>query len=85
MSPNTETVASRIDADSKAQLALAAEECGTSMSAYLELAIEDHIERNPWDLRALASNSSSGLTETDCSQQDEPKSNFIEQLLGDLE
>lgn len=85
MSPSTESVASRIDADSKAQLELAAEECGTSMSAYLESVIEDHIDQNPRDLRALASDGSSDPDETNRSQQDEPELTLIEQMLEDLE
>lgn len=85
MNPSTESVASRIDADSKAKLELAAEECDTSMSAYLEPVIEAHIEENPRGLRALESDASSDPDQTNQSQQDEPESNLMEQMLEDLE
>jgi len=85
VSSNTESVASRIDVDSKTKLELAVEESDTSMSAYLESVIEDHIEENPSGLRALASDASSDPTETNRPQQNEPEQNFVEQMLEGLE
>ena len=85
MGPNTEPVASRIDVDAKTQLELAAEECGITMSAYLESVIEDHIEENPRGLRALAANDSGDPTETDRPQQGESEPGFVKQMMEDLE
>lgn len=85
VSQSTESVAARIDADSKAKLTLAVEECDTSMSAYLESVIEDHIDQNPRKLRALASEMSANSNKSDGPQQNEPEETLIEEILGDLE
>lgn len=51
----TESVAARIESDSKTKLTRAAEECNLTLSAYLKSVIEEHIDQNPRDLRALES------------------------------
>lgn len=85
VSPKTETVASRIDVDSKAKLEEAAEECDLTPSAYLRTVLEEHIDENPNDLRALESHTNDDPYWTEQSQQDKPTSGFVEGMLEDME
>lgn len=85
VTPNTATVASRIDTDSKAKLEQAAEECDLTLSAYLEPIIEKHINQNPNDLRALNPPQNDESRRTGQSQQDKPLKDFIDRMLEDLE
>lgn len=68
----TETVAGRIESDSKTKLTRAAEECDVTLSAYLESVIEEHIDRNPQNLHALEPSY-------------RPPDGFIEKMLEELE
>lgn len=85
MTPNTETVASRINTGSKAKLEQAAEECDLTLSAYLEPVLEEHIKRNPNGLEALESCASGEPCETGMSQEDGSVNDLIEEMLEDLE
>lgn len=81
----TESVAARIDTTSKDRLTLAAEECNVTVSAYLETVIEEHIDRNPRDLRALESSAVRGLDKSDRSTSEDSPDEFIGEMLDGLE
>ena len=81
----TESVAARIDTASKDRLTLAAEECDLTVSAYLETVIEEHIDRNPRDLRALESSAFQGPNNSDRSASEDPPDEFIDKMLDGLE
>lgn len=85
MKKKTEAVASRVDVELKNKLERAAAECGVSMSTYLEVAIEDHITRNPDDLMAFRQHSSSNQSESEHSDGPESTDSFIEEMLNGLE
>ena len=81
----TETVAARIESDSKTKLTRAAEECGLTVSAYLESIIEEHIDRNPRDLRALEPASSQNPDQTSTATSEDSPDGFVEEMLERLE
>jgi antitoxin component of RelBE/YafQ-DinJ toxin-antitoxin module len=81
----TESVAARIDTTSKDKLALAAEECDLTVSAYVETVIEEHIDRNPRNLRALESSGLEGTNKSDRSTSEGPPNKFIDKMLDELE
>jgi len=85
VSPNTEPVAARIEAESKSKLEEAAEECGLNSSAYLRTVIQKHIDENPNDLRALESAAIDEPCETKQSLQGKSAGEFVEGMLGDME
>ena len=85
MTNRTESVAARIDSDSKTKLTRAAEECNLTVSAYLESVIEEHIDRNPCDLRALESSSSRGSDQAMTTTSEESPDGFVEEMLEGLE
>ena len=80
-----ESVAARIDSDSKIKLISAAEECNLTVSAYLESVIEEHIDRNPRDLRALESSLSRNPDQTTTTTSEESPDGFVEEMLEGLE
>jgi len=82
----TESVAARVESDSKTKLTRAAEECDLNVSAYLGSVIEEHIDRNPRGLRALESS----LTQdpdrpTTTTTSEESPDGFVEEMLEGLE
>lgn len=81
----TESVAARIDTTSKDKLTLAAEECDLTVSAYLETVIEEHIDRNPRDLRALESSALRGPNRSGHGTTEDPPDEFIDKMLDGLE
>jgi antitoxin component of RelBE/YafQ-DinJ toxin-antitoxin module len=81
----TESVAARIDTTSKDRLTLAAEECNVTVSAYLETVIEEHIDRNPRDLRALESSAVQNSNKSDPSTSEGQPDQFIDEMLDGLE
>ena len=85
MSNSTESVAARIESDSKTKVVRAAEECDLSVSAYLENVIEDHIDRNPRNLRALKSSTTRDPSGTRTTTHEESPDGFVEEMLEDLE
>lgn len=85
MTSPTESVAARIESDSKAQLTRAAEECDLTVSAYLESVIEEHIDRNPHNLRALESSTSRNSSGTTTTTPEESPNGFVEEMLEGLE
>lgn len=85
MTNRTESVAARIESDSKTKLTRAAEECNLTVSAYLENVIEDHIDRNPRDLRALESSPSRNPDQRMTTTSEESPDGFIEEMLEGLE
>ena len=85
MTNRTESVAARIESDSKTKLTHAAEECNVSVSAYLESVIEEHIDRNPRDLQALESSSPRDLDQTTTTTPEESPDGFVEEMLEGLE
>lgn len=68
---DTGSVASRIDVESKQRIEAAAEELGITPSEYLERVIDDHINQNPYELRALQ-------------PSNESSNDFIEEMLDGL-
>ena len=85
MTNRTESVAARIESDSKTKLTRAAEECNLTVSAYLESVIEEHIDRNPRDLRALESSLSRNTDQTTTTTSEESPDGFVEEMLEGLE
>ncbi|WP_123620023.1 hypothetical protein [Halorubrum sp. CSM-61] len=86
MTNRTESVAARIKSDSKIKITRAAEECDLTVSAYLESVIEEHIDRNSHDLRALESSPTQDPdqpTTTDLSE--ESPDEFVKKMLERLE
>jgi antitoxin component of RelBE/YafQ-DinJ toxin-antitoxin module len=81
----TESVAARIESDSKTQLTRAAEECDLTVSAYLESVIEEHINRNPHNLRALESSTTRDPGGTTTTTREESPDGFVEEMLEGLE
>lgn len=84
MRNSTESVAARIESDSKTKLTRAAEECDQTVSAYLESVIEEHINRNPCDLRALESSTVRDLKGTK-TKHEESSDGFVEEMIERLE
>jgi len=82
---STESVAARIDANSKIKLELAAEECGATVSSYLERIIEDHLEENPRELRALNSDTRSDSCESRHTDTGQSADSFIDEMIEELE
>ncbi|TKX37969.1 hypothetical protein EXE51_05080 [Halorubrum sp. CGM5_25_10-8B] len=85
MTNRTESVAARIDSESRTKLTRAAKECNLTVSAYLEGVIEEHIDRNPRDLRALESSSSRGSDQAMTTTSEESPDGFVEEMLEGLE
>ena len=85
MANPTETVAARINSDSKTKLTHAAEECDLTVSAYLESVIEEHIDRNPRDLRTLEPAPSRSPEQTMTTTSEESPDGFVEKMLEGLE
>ena len=86
MTNRTESVAARIDSDSKTKLTSAAEECDLTISAYLERVIEEHTDRNPQDLRALESSLTREPDQpTTTTISEESPDGFVEEMLEGLE
>ena len=81
----TESVAARIDSDTKDKLTLAAEECDVTVFAYLETITEEHIDRNPRGLQALESSATSDLDESIRTTREEPPNQFIDEIFNGLE
>ena len=80
MTSSTGSVAARIESDSKTKLTRAAEECNPTVSAYLGGVIEEYIERNPRNLRALESSTSQNPGETTTTRE-ESLDGFVEDAL----
>ena len=85
MTNRTESVAARIESDSKNKLTRAAEECDLTVSAYLESVIEEHIDRNPRDLQALEPSPSRSPDQTMTTTSEESPDGFVEKMLEGLE
>lgn len=85
MSNSTESVAARIESDSKTKLTRAAEERDLTISAYLESVIEEHIDRNPRNLRALESSTTRDSSGTRTTAREESPDGFVEEMLEGLE
>ena len=85
MTSPTESVAARIESDSKTKLTRPPEACDLTVSAYLESVIEEHIDRNPRDLRALESSALQGPNKSDRTASEDPPDEFIDEMLDGLE
>ena len=85
MANPTETIAARIESDSKTKLTRAAEECNLTVSAYLESVIEEHIDRNLHALRALEPSTAQGPDQTTTTTSEESLDGFVEKMLEGLE
>lgn len=85
MTNRTESVAARVESDSKTKLTRAAEECNVTVSVYLESVIEEHIDQNPRDLRALESSPSQDPDQTSTTTPEESPDGFVEEILERLE
>ena len=85
MTNRTESVAARVEPDSKTKLTRAAEECNVTVSAYLESVIEERIDRNPRDLRALESSPPRDPDRTTTTTPEESPDGFVEEMLEGLE
>ena len=85
MSHSTESVAARIESDSKSKLVRAAEERDLTTSAYLKRVIEEHIDRNPRNLRALDSSTPRNSDETTTTTGEESPDGFVEEMLEGLQ
>ncbi len=85
MTNRTESVAARVESDSKTKLTHAAEECDLTVSAYLESVIEEHIDQNPRNLRALESSPSRSPDQTTTTTPEESPDGFVEEMLEGLE
>ncbi|MFC7185484.1 hypothetical protein [Halorubrum yunnanense] len=85
MTNRTESVAARIDSDSKTKLTRAAEECDLTVSAYLESVIEEHIDQNPRDLRALEPSPPRDSDQTTTTTPEESPDGFVKEMLEELE
>ena len=85
MTNRTESVAARIESDSKTKLTRAAEECNLTVSAYLESVIEAHIDRNPRNLRALESSPPRDSDQATTTTSEESPDGFVEEMLEGLE
>lgn len=85
MANPTETVAARIESDSKTKVIRAAKECDVTLSAYLESVIEEHIDRNPHALRALEPSSAQDPDQTATTTFEESPDGFVEEMLKGLE
>jgi len=81
----TETVAARIESDSKTKLTRAAEECDLTVSAYLETVIEEHIDRNPHALRAFEPSNTQDPDQPTTTTREESSDGFVEEIIEDLE
>lgn len=85
MSRNTKSVAARIDADSVAKIERAARYRGETKSAFLAAIIEDHIDRNPFDIPAFGDRSiADGVRNAGSESTEQPRS-IIGQMFPDLE
>ena len=85
MSHSTESVAARIESDSKTKLVRAADERDLTTSAYLKSVLEEHIDRNPHNLRALDSSTPRNSDETTTTTREESPDGFVEEMLEELE
>lgn len=85
MTNRTESVAARIESDSKSKITRAAEECDLTVSAYLETVIEEHIDRNPHALRAFESPTTQNPDQTTTTTSEESPNGFVKEMLEGLE
>lgn len=85
MGSSTESVAARIDSDTKAKLALAAEERGVTMSTYVKTVIQSHVDRNPHNLQAFNPAVTSDPDASGRPTGGDLPDNFVEEMLEDLE
>lgn len=85
VSRNTKSVAARIDADSVAKIERAARYRGETKSAFLAAIIEDHIDRNPYDIPAFEDRSIADGGRNAGSESTQQSKGLIEQMFPDLE